>query len=92
MVQRIARFISASLALGFIGMPIAFLFAAPAALPTSGPLNGLYSAGVQLFGELTFRLGFCLVWLGANAAFVWRFWLSRRRHDLAPVDGLCDYD
>lgn len=90
MVQRIAKLVSALLALGFIGMPIVFLFAAPGALPTSGSLGGLYRAGVQLFGELAFRLGFCLVWLVANAAFVWRFWLSRHKHDSTPVDGLCD--
>jgi hypothetical protein len=90
MVRTVSKAILALFWLASLALPVIFLFAAPGAIPVSGSLGHLFWSGVQIFGELGFRLLFCAIWWALNALLFWR--LVVRRGDATPVDGLADYD
>jgi len=81
----------AALAFGVIAAPLLFLFAAPGSTLGDGPMSALYKSLVTLLEERSARFLFCAVWLGFDAALVWRLFFSKHRgDDSGPIEGLGD--
>jgi hypothetical protein len=86
--QRIAV---AVVCFGFIAAPLLFLFAVPGANLDDPAMSGLYRSLVVLLEEKPARLLFCAIWLGFDAALVWRLFFSKHgADDSGPIEGLGD--
>jgi len=76
---------------GVLAAPLVFLFARSGSSLSDGPMGQLYSSLVTIVGEWLARLLFCALWLVADAALVWRMFLSKRKDDdVSPIEGLGD--
>jgi hypothetical protein len=85
------RVLTAAVCFGTIAAPLLFLFAVPGARPGDGVMSGLYASLVVLLEEKLARFIFCAVWLGLDAALVWRLFFSKRgADDGGPIEGLGD--
>ena len=81
----------AVLCFGILAAPLVFLFARSGSTLGSEPMGQLYSSAVTLLGEWPARFVFCAIWLAADAALVWRLFLSKRKdNDVTPIEGLGD--
>lgn len=86
--QRIAV---AAVCFGAIAAPLLFLFAVPGASLGDGAMSGLYRSLVVLLEEKPARFLFCAVWLGFDAAIIWRLFFSKHgADDSGPIEGLGD--
>jgi hypothetical protein len=74
-----------------LATPLLFLFSVPGSRPGDGPISQLYSSLAELLEEKAARFLFCAVWIGIDAAFVWRLLFSKRGEDAGgPIEGLGD--
>jgi hypothetical protein len=75
----------------FLAAPLVFLFSRSGASLGNDSMGQLYSSAVTLLGEWLARLLFCAVWLAADAALVWRMFLSKTKdNDVTSIEGLGD--